>query len=204
MATYSNILAWRIPWTEELGKLQFMGLQRAGHDWLTLSLLMILRWTSSLTPLENYIRQWAGPIDNRSFMSLDQIISKFWPIAHALPTVLLAQLLGRSTHCLVRRNGCFNFFPLSLTGWGGRCIWYLERRATRQSPRRFLHLLRNVNQQRVTFQHFNFLRRMVGSEDHVHWALCLHFPCMRGFQKFLLSEELQQVLYEKDFYFLPS
>nr|CAI9701090.1 unnamed protein product [Rangifer tarandus platyrhynchus] len=47
-----------------------------------------------------------------------------------------------------------------LTGWGGGCIWYLERRATRQSPCRFLHLLRNVSQQRVTFQHFNFLRRM--------------------------------------------
>ncbi|XP_043759831.1 protoheme IX farnesyltransferase, mitochondrial isoform X1 [Cervus elaphus] len=47
-----------------------------------------------------------------------------------------------------------------LTGWGGGCIWYLERRAARESPRRFLHLLRNVNQQWVTFQHFNFLRRM--------------------------------------------
>ena len=27
MATYSTILAWRIPWTEELGRLQFIGLQ---------------------------------------------------------------------------------------------------------------------------------------------------------------------------------
>ena len=45
---------------------------------------------------------------------------------------------------------------------------------------------------------------MVGSEDRAHWALCLYFPCTRGFQKFLLSEELQQVLFEKDFYFLPS
>ena len=32
MATHSSILAWRIPWTEELGKLQFMGLQRVGHN----------------------------------------------------------------------------------------------------------------------------------------------------------------------------
>ena len=32
MATYSSILAWRIPWTEEPGGLQFMGLQRVGHD----------------------------------------------------------------------------------------------------------------------------------------------------------------------------
>ena len=32
MATPSSILAWRIPWTEESGKLQSMGSQRIGHD----------------------------------------------------------------------------------------------------------------------------------------------------------------------------
>ena len=32
MATHSNILAWRIPWTEEPGGLQCMGLQRVRHD----------------------------------------------------------------------------------------------------------------------------------------------------------------------------
>ena len=32
MATHSSILAWRIPWTEEPGKLQFIGSQRVGHD----------------------------------------------------------------------------------------------------------------------------------------------------------------------------
>ena len=32
MATHSSILAWRIPWTEEPGGLQPMGLQRAGQD----------------------------------------------------------------------------------------------------------------------------------------------------------------------------
>ena len=32
MATHSSILAWRIPWTEEPGRLQSMGLQRVGHD----------------------------------------------------------------------------------------------------------------------------------------------------------------------------
>ena len=32
MATYSSILAWRIPWTEEPGGLQSMGLQRVGHN----------------------------------------------------------------------------------------------------------------------------------------------------------------------------
>ena len=32
MAPHSSVLAWRIPWTEEPGKLQFMRLQRVGHD----------------------------------------------------------------------------------------------------------------------------------------------------------------------------
>ena len=32
MATHSSILAWRIPWTEEPGGLQFMGSQRVGQD----------------------------------------------------------------------------------------------------------------------------------------------------------------------------
>ena len=32
MVTHSNILAWRIPWTEKPGELQSVGSQRIGHD----------------------------------------------------------------------------------------------------------------------------------------------------------------------------
>ena len=32
MATHSSTLAWKIPWTEEPGRLQSMGLQRVGHE----------------------------------------------------------------------------------------------------------------------------------------------------------------------------
>ena len=35
MATHSSILAWRIPWTEEPGRLQSTGSQRIRHDWVT-------------------------------------------------------------------------------------------------------------------------------------------------------------------------
>ena len=35
MATHSSILTWTIPWTEKPNRLQFMGLQRVGHDWAT-------------------------------------------------------------------------------------------------------------------------------------------------------------------------
>ena len=33
MAAHSSILAWKIPWVEEPGGLQSMGLQKVGHDW---------------------------------------------------------------------------------------------------------------------------------------------------------------------------
>ena len=35
MATHSTLLAWKIPWTEELGELQFMGSQRVRQDLAT-------------------------------------------------------------------------------------------------------------------------------------------------------------------------
>ena len=35
MATQSSTLAWKIPWTEEPRRLQSMGSQRVGHDWVT-------------------------------------------------------------------------------------------------------------------------------------------------------------------------
>ena len=39
MATHSSILVWKIPWTEDPGRLQSMGSQRVGHDWaMSLSL----------------------------------------------------------------------------------------------------------------------------------------------------------------------
>ena len=43
MATHSSILAWKIPWVEEPGRLQSMESQRVRHDWATsLSLFLSL------------------------------------------------------------------------------------------------------------------------------------------------------------------
>ena len=45
MATHSSTLAWKIPWTEEPGRLQSMGSLRVGQDWATsLSLFTFMRW----------------------------------------------------------------------------------------------------------------------------------------------------------------
>ena len=47
MATHSSTLAWKIPWVEEPGGLQFMGSQRVGHDWATSHYLTALCFPSS-------------------------------------------------------------------------------------------------------------------------------------------------------------
>ena len=45
MAPHSSTLAWKIPWTEEPGRLQSMGSLRVGHNWVTsLSLFTFLHW----------------------------------------------------------------------------------------------------------------------------------------------------------------
>ena len=44
MATHSSILACRIPWTEEPGRLQSMGLQRLRHDWTTSTFANTFIW----------------------------------------------------------------------------------------------------------------------------------------------------------------
>ena len=44
MATHSSILAWRIPWTKEPGRLQSKGSQRIRHDWSHLALMHCWAW----------------------------------------------------------------------------------------------------------------------------------------------------------------
>ena len=51
MAPHSSTLAWKIPWTEEPGILQSMGLQRFGHDWATSLSLSLLTCKMGITIL---------------------------------------------------------------------------------------------------------------------------------------------------------
>jgi len=51
MAPHSSTLAWNIPWMEEPGRLQSMGLQRVGHDWVTsLWLFTFMHWRRKWQP----------------------------------------------------------------------------------------------------------------------------------------------------------
>ena len=51
MTTHSSTLTWEIPWTEEPGRLQSMGLQRVRHDWVaSLSLFTFMHWRRKWQP----------------------------------------------------------------------------------------------------------------------------------------------------------
>ena len=51
MVPHSSTLAWKIPWMEEPGGLQSMGLLRVGHDWATsLSLFTFMHWRRKWQP----------------------------------------------------------------------------------------------------------------------------------------------------------
>ena len=51
MATHSSTLAWKIPWTEEPGRLQSMGWLAVGDDWVTsLSLFTFMHWRRKRQP----------------------------------------------------------------------------------------------------------------------------------------------------------
>ena len=53
MAPHSSTLAWKIPWTQESGRLQSMGSLRVGHDWVTsLSLFTFMHWRRKWQPLQ--------------------------------------------------------------------------------------------------------------------------------------------------------
>ena len=54
MATHSIILAWRIPWTEKLGRLQSMGSQRVGQDRVTS--LSLSSKTQDLTLSQTFLK----------------------------------------------------------------------------------------------------------------------------------------------------
>ena len=56
------ILAWKIPWTEEPGRLQFMGSQRTGHDWAHMRAHMKSRSQNKI----NRIKRKQGEEENKN------------------------------------------------------------------------------------------------------------------------------------------
>ena len=56
MTPHPSTLAWKIPWTEEPGRLQSMGSRRVGHDWVTsLSLFTFMHWRKKWQPTPAFL-----------------------------------------------------------------------------------------------------------------------------------------------------
>ena len=76
MATYSSILAWRIPWTGEPGRLQSMGWQRVRHDWAAEQRNTIMIDTMIMTSeMESVVLIVWNPVWTGIALSLTQILS---------------------------------------------------------------------------------------------------------------------------------
>ena len=91
MATHSGILAWKIPWTEEPGRLQYMGSQRVGHDWATNTLSPLQEPETPLSSL--------GTLDFLSTcLEIDSLI------VHLYPHLLLQTFRGSQLIRIVERR----------------------------------------------------------------------------------------------------
>ena len=56
IALHSSTLAWKIPWTEEPGRLQSMGSRRVGHNWVTsISLFTYMHWRREWQPIPVFL-----------------------------------------------------------------------------------------------------------------------------------------------------
>ena len=76
MATHSSILAWRIPWAEESGRVQPTGLQRVGRDWATSLSLFILHHFPFLKDLHCHLFVLTVKNSKRIFCFYEQICNE--------------------------------------------------------------------------------------------------------------------------------
>ena len=78
MATHSGILAWEIPWTEEPGRLQFMGPQESDMtEWLSHNIYSSSHWASQLLYWSNKI--WTSM---KALILLSRVWLSWWTAAH--------------------------------------------------------------------------------------------------------------------------
>ena len=84
IATHSGTLAWKIPWTEEPGRLQSMGLQRVGHDWTRLHTLTRPSGQDLLAPFSSLKKR------SHSFNSINKCSLKTYHVPGIFKTMNLS------------------------------------------------------------------------------------------------------------------
>ena len=85
MTTHTNILAWKIPWTEEPGGLQIMGCQRVGYNWacmhakpVSVKSKLYLKWNEvkSLNRVWLFATPWT--VARRALLSMGFSRQEYW------------------------------------------------------------------------------------------------------------------------------
>ena len=77
MAPYSSTLAWKIPWTEEPGRLQSMGSLRVGYDWASsLSLFTFMHWRRKWQPTPVFLPE--NPRDGGAWWAAVYGVAQSW------------------------------------------------------------------------------------------------------------------------------
>ena len=78
MSAHSSTLVWRIPWTEEPGRLWSMGLLRVGHDWATsLSLFSVMHWRRKWQPTPVFL-PGENPRDGEAWWAAVYGVAQSW------------------------------------------------------------------------------------------------------------------------------
>ena len=101
--SHSSTLAWKIPWTEEPGRLQSMGSLRGGHDWATsLSLFTFMHWRRKWQPIPVFL-----PGESQGW-------GAWWAAVYGVAQSW-TQLKRLSSSSSIRNGSPSSFFPLFFT-----------------------------------------------------------------------------------------
>ena len=138
MALHSSTLAWKIPWTEEPGRLQSMGSLRVGHDWVTsLWLFTLMHWRRKWQPTPVFLpgesQGWGSLVGcclwvTQSWTQLKRLSSSS---SRNNPYQILAGSKGleerQKTHCLLIKHlfstNCMLGLHWSLEDRGQTSLW---------------------------------------------------------------------------------
>ena len=125
LATHSSILAWRIPWTEEPGRLQSMRSQRVRHDWATEHACseneVILPAVAILSPSSSFIHSTHDfPFNYICTVNVSVSLNKWWPLSSVYSLLLndnifkrMLTLFSAEEHFFIR-DTCMSFTSF---GW---------------------------------------------------------------------------------------
>ena len=135
LATHFSTLAWKIPWTEESGRLQSMGSLRVGNNWATsLSLFTFMHWRRKWQPTPVFLGEPGGlpsmgshrvSHDWSDLAAATRVHTSFYILqSQILSFILIFASLMWNTYLLICislckvRNSMFLYsLPIFLSGW---------------------------------------------------------------------------------------